>query len=288
MDFYRLLNLLKGDMIAYYELGDKVDTPLKAKYFPETEEYSKYADRFEQEQELISEQIFSTTIKCTEKYDMDSHRFRIEIPYFMTNPLSIFRACREFQGQYFHSPVIEERKAYEIESVETDFTIFYQFGGDGEGNAVIIPLRVVISNSENGKILWDYEIVIDGNQEMDEQAETGEEADDSPTQKEEPTLAAETQPEFPGGDAALLRFLSETVNYPTVCQEFGIQGRVIVQFTVDKDGSVISPKVTRSPDDNLGKEALRVVRKMPKWIPGTLNGVPVRCQMTVPINFRLW
>ena len=94
-------------------------------------------------------------------------------------------------------------------------------------------------------------------------------------------------PSFPGGDAARIEFLSNNLRYPAVAMEQGIQGRVVTQFVVDKDGSITDVKVVRSLDPMLDKEAVRLVKSMPKWTPGKLNGSPVRVKCILPISFRL-
>ena len=97
-----------------------------------------------------------------------------------------------------------------------------------------------------------------------------------------------TMPEYPGGQSALFNFLSSNVKYPKVAQQNGIQGRVIVQFVVAKDGSISDVKVARTGGDpSLDKEAVRVIKAMPNWKPGTERGKPVRVKYTVPVNFRL-
>ena len=106
---------------------------------------------------------------------------------------------------------------------------------------------------------------------------------------EEQTIfeVVEKMPEFPGGNAALMQYLSKNIKYPTIAQENGTQGRVIVQFVVNRDGSVVDPVVARSVDPYLDKEALRVISTMPKWNPGQQRGKPVRVRYTVPVSFRL-
>ena len=96
----------------------------------------------------------------------------------------------------------------------------------------------------------------------------------------------ETMPDFPGGQKELLSFLSRNIKYPTKAIENKIQGRVIVQFVVNKDGSIFGAKVVRSVDPDLDKEALRVINSMPKWKPGMQKGEPVSVKFTVPIVFR--
>ncbi len=97
----------------------------------------------------------------------------------------------------------------------------------------------------------------------------------------------EEMPEFPGGMAECMKFLGKNIKYPTISQENGVQGKVIVQFVVNKDGSVVDPVVVRSVDPYLDKEALRVINSMPKWKPGKQRGKPVRVRYTVPVTFRL-
>ena len=101
-------------------------------------------------------------------------------------------------------------------------------------------------------------------------------------------VVVEKMPEFPGGQQALFKYLSENVKYPVIAQENGIQGRVICQFVVNKDGKIVDVEVVRSGGDpSLDKEAVRVIKSMPPWKPGQQRGKPVRVKYTVPVNFRL-
>lgn len=97
----------------------------------------------------------------------------------------------------------------------------------------------------------------------------------------------EVMPSFPGGNGALMSYLSSNVKYPVVAQENGVQGRVIVSFVVERDGSISDVKVVRSVDPSLDREAARVVKSMPKWNPGKQNGSAVRVKYNVPVSFRL-
>ena len=93
--------------------------------------------------------------------------------------------------------------------------------------------------------------------------------------------------EFPGGMPACLQFLYKNIKYPTIAQENGTQGQVVLQFVVERDGSITDIRVVKSVDPYLDKEALRVVKTMPKWKPGKQRGKPVRCRFTLPVRFRL-
>ena len=97
----------------------------------------------------------------------------------------------------------------------------------------------------------------------------------------------EQMPEFPGGMDKLMEYLSKNIKYPSIAQENNIQGRVIVEFVVNKDGSIVEPKVMRSVDTSLDNEAMRVIKSMSKWNPGKQRGKAVRVRYTVPVLFRL-
>ncbi|TLX76889.1 energy transducer TonB [Labilibacter sediminis] len=109
-----------------------------------------------------------------------------------------------------------------------------------------------------------------------------EESDDAPV-----FFIVEEMPVFPGGDTELRKYIAQSVKYPVIAQENGIQGRVYVQFVVGTDGAVTQVKVARGVDPNLDKEAIRVVQSMPKWKPGKQRGKAVKVSYTVPINFVL-
>ena len=101
-------------------------------------------------------------------------------------------------------------------------------------------------------------------------------------------VVVESMPEFPGGAQAMMKYVAENIKYPVIAQENGIQGRVICQFVVEKDGKVSDIQVVRSSGEaSLDKEAVRVINSMPKWKPGKQRGKPVRVKYTLPVNFRL-
>ena len=112
--------------------------------------------------------------------------------------------------------------------------------------------------------------------------------DEKPKEEETKVFdVVEQMPEFPGGPAALMKWLNDNIKYPAVAEENGIQGRVVCTFVVERDGSVTDVQVARSIDPSLDKEAVRVLKKMPKWIPGRQNGSAVRVKYTVPVTFKL-
>jgi periplasmic protein TonB len=146
--------------------------------------------------------------------------------------------------------------------------------------------------------------IIDDNVKLDEEFEfESTEADDQTVIDAKPAIEeednsgnageseifviVEDMPEFPGGEVALRKWIAEHIKYPVIAAENGIQGKVYVQFVVDKDGGISNARVARGVDPSLDQEALRVVNSLPKWKPGMQRGKPVRVSYTVPINFQL-
>ena len=105
--------------------------------------------------------------------------------------------------------------------------------------------------------------------------------------KEETLTVVDVMPQYPGGDRELLKFIAQSIKYPTDAQEAGVQGRVICSFVVDKKGNIVEPKIIRGIDPSLDAEALRVIGMMPRWTPGRQDGKAVRVLYTVPITFPL-
>jgi periplasmic protein TonB len=110
---------------------------------------------------------------------------------------------------------------------------------------------------------------------------------EAPPPKEEVFTRVEQMPQFGSGERELLEYLQKNIKYPAIARENGIQGTVVVQFVVDKDGSITIPEVVRGIGGGCDEEALRVVREMPKWQPGKQQGRPVKVKFTLPVRFRL-
>lgn len=105
--------------------------------------------------------------------------------------------------------------------------------------------------------------------------------------KEEIFTAVEQMPQFPGGEAELMKYIQKNLKYPPVAMENNIQGRVVVQFVVTKTGKIGEVKVVRGKDPDLDKEAVRVVKTLPDFIPGKMNGQAVAVWYTLPVTFKL-
>jgi protein TonB len=144
--------------------------------------------------------------------------------------------------------------------------------------------------------------IIDDNADIDEEFEfESTEANDATiidavpvieTEKEDESASeifviVEDMPEFPGGELALRKWIANNIKYPVIAAENGIQGKVYVQFVVDKNGAITNARIARGVDPSIDQEALRVVNSLPKWKPGMQRGKSVRVSYTVPINFQL-
>lgn len=139
---------------------------------------------------------------------------------------------------------------------------------------VAIGALNVVGNDENGEVLKAKEVI----------------ATEPVKPKEEENKVfdvVEQMPSFPGGMGALMQYLSKSIKYPPIAEENGIQGRVICTFVVERDGSITDVRIAKSVDPSLDKEAQRVVKSMPHWIPGKQNGSAVRVKYTLPVTFRL-
>lgn len=154
-----------------------------------------------------------------------------------------------------------------------------------------VPPQVeeIINIVDNEEEVADVDIASseDTGQKVEIKAFVPQEIIEDEPEEEEIFMVAETMPEFPGGMAELMKFLSKNIKYPTIAQENGIQGRVTVTFVVNRDGSIVDPQVIRGVDPSLDKEAIRVITAMPKWKAGEQRGKKVRVKYTVPVTFRL-
>lgn len=127
----------------------------------------------------------------------------------------------------------------------------------------------------------------DERQRLNKAAQVSPQAESQESEGNQVFMVCEQMPTFPGGEQALMKYLSETLKYPAEAANKGVQGRVIVSFVVEKDGSIGNISVQRSVDPALDAEAMRVVRNMPKWTPGKQRGQAVSVQYMLPINFDM-
>lgn len=185
----------------------------------------------------------------------------------------------------------------DVRSVEEFISI-----DDFQPEEIVIPLtRPKVKLPPPPKVITDYIDIIDNDETQDPDleiidAEVNENTECKVVDIEEPAEGGyedeifsivEFMPEFPGGQRGLFKWLSKNVKYPVIAQENGIAGTVFVGFVVDKDGTITNVKVLRPVDPSLDREAVRVVKAMPKWKPGRQRNKNVRVSYTVPIKFRI-
>ncbi|MCK4639149.1 MAG: energy transducer TonB [Bacteroidales bacterium] len=152
------------------------------------------------------------------------------------------------------------------------------------------PKQVTVINIVDDDVEIEDDIEIDAEADQDTEIEEYipiEVDDDEEVEEAQIFTVVESMPSFPGGDKARIRFLNENIAYPTMARESGIQGRVYVTFVVERNGIVTDVKILRGIGGGCDEEAIRVVKAMPKWIPGKQRGKPVRVQFTLPIKFTL-
>ncbi|HNW76320.1 MAG TPA: TonB family protein [Bacteroidales bacterium] len=153
------------------------------------------------------------------------------------------------------------------------------------------PVVVEDTNIETGLMTQD-DLSAKGNTEVPTEDVEIEIKDEKPQVIEQKVEAeiftvVEEQPGYPGGEEGRMKYLKENIRYPEEAKELGIQGRVFVTFVVEVDGSITDVRVLRGIGGGCDEEAVRVVRGMPKWVPGKQRGVPVRVQFNLPIRFTL-
>jgi len=163
----------------------------------------------------------------------------------------------------FVPPVIVEQVTKETEIPPTEKII--------ESDAAIAT-KTIESDSRKGDHIDDLQTIVVPPKEPE---------------KEHIFQAVEQQPQFPGGDAALMRYLSSNLKYPPAAAEQGISGRIVVQFVVSKTGAISDVKVIQPLHPSCDREAVRLISSMPKWVPGKQNGIPVNVYFSVPIRFKL-
>ncbi len=127
----------------------------------------------------------------------------------------------------------------------------------------------------------------DSEADIDEEVEIMVREDEEDDDDEKIFVIAENMPEFPGGDVELFRWISKNIKYPVIAQENGIMGKVYLNFVVNKHGDIENVTISRGVDPSLDKEAIRVVKKMPRWKPGLQRNKPVNVSFFLPINFQL-
>jgi protein TonB len=188
-----------------------------------------------------------------------------------------------------------EKEVTKYEVVDTDFLIEEEFDIQQTSQETPppppppAPVEVEVLNVvEDDVEVEEIQINTEDDKDMEVVIEPPVEAPVEEEEEEVIFVVVESMPEFPGGQQAMMKYIGENIKYPVIAQENGIQGRVICQFVIEKDGRVTDIQVVRSSGEpSLDKEAVRVINSMPKWKPGKQRGKPVRVKYTIPVNFRL-
>ncbi len=277
-----LRNLLNKNVIQYFRLEAKCKTPLQEKRFKEGSEYKAYAEKLERERGCVLNQSYFFKTDIDSQYSLDSHNFSIDLYDFFYN-FKFSTTDEHFGNRYFTTSEIDENIAYEIETHPTELVVFLKFEEDIYNDKIFCkPLKVYISNKRTGHIYYKYTPSETAcvNINVESQSRLRSELDNDSRVSE----IAEQMPSFRGN---VNQWLCQNLIYPKVAVENGVQGRVIVNFIVEKDGSISKVQVVRSVDPALDSAAVDVVRRMPKWNPGMRDGKPARVRFTLPITFKL-
>lgn len=192
-------------------------------------------------------------------------------------------------GAYYF-PNIEEGKSFSFEIVSA-FTGYAPSKFNGFFISSEVLQRILLNEQEKAKNTSNNSYTRKFGMPMTRRSDTKQE---SVKTKENPNKVyqstdkkIEKLPEFPGGLRAFMEYISKNIHYPWICKEQKIQGKVLVGFIVEKDGSVSNVTALKKVHANLDTEAIRVIKSSPKWKPGTMNGEPIRIQMAVYVNFKL-
>ena len=188
------------------------------------------------------------------------------------NEISVLNQPTKKEAKVERKVQVEEKKEV-VKEVKSSI----KFTAEIMNNNTAIGALDVKGNSDNGEVLKVTQRVADEPVKPEPAPEVENKVFD----------VVEVMPSFPGGQSALMQYLNSNIKYPVVAQENGVQGRVVVSFVVEKDGSITDVRVVRSVDPSLDREAMRVVKSMPHWIPGKQNGSAVRVKYNVPVSFKL-
>lgn len=268
--------IINRDVIGYFELGEEVNSPLKLKKYKESQDYKDNLTFLNGVRSCVLNHEYFIETDFDAKFDLDSQTFRFEIPAIYECEITTTDTHLSNDG-YFTTPILDENLAYEIETNKVKTFLFVKIADECGEYIQFVPQRLYLATLKTGKILYEYEFKNEPNQK--------EEITASPTAT--PSEVVETMPQYPGGEAAIFKHLFENIKYPVDAMENGIQGRVVVDFIIEKDGSISNASVKNSLYPSLDAEAIRVIKTLKKFTPGTQNGKPVAVGYHLPITFRM-
>lgn len=268
--------IIKRDVIGYFELGEEVNSPLKLKKYKESQDYRDNLTLLNGVRSCVLDHEYFIECDFDSKFDLDSQTFKFEIPAIYECEITTTDSHLSDDG-YFTTPILDENLAYEIETNKVKTFLFVKIADECGEYIQFVPQRLYLATVKTGKILYEYEFKNEPNQK--------EEIAAAPTVTSSEVV--ETMPQYPGGEAAIYKHLFENIKYPVDAMENGIQGRVVVDFIIEKDGSISNPTVKRSLYPSLDAEAIRVIKTLKKYTPATQNGRPVAVRQSIPITFRM-
>lgn len=266
----------------------------------------------------------SFTQKNTQPKDIPLSSSVYFLKFISSDPHFIGTSCRK--PEFFHTSDLDNNTINDIEIHYTGTRLYFNIlDSNIHGEFIAIPVAIVFRNKSNGKVYYEY--IVDNSElsnediqailrhvEVDADRYEGDvdRFDAVRYEKVEATIAPPPPPpapsepiknsvpdsekiyeaveqpaDFPGGQSALTKWISRNLRYPEAAAAMGVQGRSIVQFVVEKDGSISNTKIVKGIDKELDAEAIRLVKSMPKWKPGRQQGEKVRSYYTLPINFKL-
>ena len=220
----------------------------------------------------------------TEKTDLESKRL-LFVEIGLVVALAVILAAFEWRQYDIQKVEIDQREDVEV----MEDIVIQTEQKEKTPPPKAVQTSTTILNVVKNDIEIENEIIIDV--ETDEDMEIEEyvpiEVEEEEVEEQEIFIIVENQPEFPGGEQALYKFIRDNVKYPSLARETGIEGTVYIQFVVEPDGRVSNVKVVRSVGGGCDEEAVRVVKAKPKWKPGSQRGKNVRVSFTLPIKFSL-
>lgn len=281
-----LYHTLNKDVVEVFSLAEIYPTPLQMKRFKESAEYRDYQKMLDDDVEELKKQLFYAVFNIETPYDLNTQSFIIEdIAYVGDNfgiadNMYLKSNDPNITQHYFHALVPNEDIAYNVETHPCCFVIFLRISelNTKTGHILLQPQHSLIANRETGYIYWEYKFQ---NKPQATRPETASET------ASETTSVIEVPASFPGGEDALLSYIVQHMRYPAIAMENGIQGTVVVQFTIDEEGKASKATIIRSLSKECDQEAIRVVLSLPPFKPATKNGKPVATRYTLPFSFSM-
>ena len=283
-EYSHVIDVIRKDVIGANSLEDELDSPLKKKHFLESDEGKSDLEFLLAERDCILNHDYFIESDFESQFDLDKQCFSFLIRNFNDEYILINSKDSFFNNSdcEFTTPIISEDLAYQIETNKVKIFLIGNFSEkvseEYSPKLILIPKKLYLAKVKDGQILYEYEF-----KEVEER-NTSSIEDNSEIVEQS---IVEEQPQYPGGDMAILKDLFSNFVYPTIAQEQGIQGRVSIKFVIEKDGSIGETKVEESLSPECDKAAISAIKKLKKFVPGKQNGKPVRVWYRLPIRFRL-